>query len=187
MLVLEERSPLSDNNDRCSLVTSTLVLFLKGIDRCFLTFLPYHPHSPCSPSSSIPLPYPPHTMVTSLPLLSGALALVALRGASAQQSGTTGNPSAATGQTFNQPTKSWEQWQPKPTYAYSALPDQYMGPDRGKPTENGYQWDQSGYNRCLQADGSWNANATCQTAWINAVDDWCICECAGALGMGERG
>ncbi|PWN26027.1 hypothetical protein BDZ90DRAFT_246826 [Jaminaea rosea] len=108
---------------------------------------------------------------SSLSIIATAITLgAALRGASAQ----TGNPSAASGQSFNQPTKSWEQWQPKPTYAYSALPDRYMGDDRGKPTESGYQWDQSGYNRCLQADGSWNANATCQTAWINAVDDWCI-------------
>lgn len=49
----------------------------------------------------------------------------------------TGNPEAATGQTFNKPTKSWEQWQPKPTYAYTNLPDQYLG-TTGKPDENGW-------------------------------------------------
>lgn len=85
-----------------------------------------------------------------------------------------GNPSAATGQTFNQPTKAWSQWQPKASYAYSALPDQYMGPDRGKPLANGWSWDQSGFNRCLQGEGAWNSNSSCQTAWINSADDWCI-------------
>lgn len=51
----------------------------------------------------------------------------------------TGNPSAATGLSFDQPTRSWSQWQPKPTYAYEDLPDQYMGEDRGAPLENGFQ------------------------------------------------
>jgi hypothetical protein len=49
----------------------------------------------------------------------------------------TGNPSAASGQTFNQPTSSWSQWQPKPTYAYTRLPDQYLG-TTGNPDDNGY-------------------------------------------------
>lgn len=64
-----------------------------------------------------------------------AAVTVAIAGVKAQ----TGNPSAATGLDLNRPTKSWSQWQPKPTYAYSSLPDQYMGEDRGKPTESGYQ------------------------------------------------
>ncbi|CAO1634481.1 unnamed protein product [Parajaminaea phylloscopi] len=105
---------------------------------------------------------------TSLAL--GALAaVVAVNGQN-----TEGNPSAATGQTFNQPTKSWQPWQPKASYAYSALPDQYMGPNRGRPLENGWSWSQSGYNRCLQGEGSWNSKANCQTAWINSAEDFCV-------------
>lgn len=54
-----------------------------------------------------------------------ALASVALTGANAQ-----GDPEAATAQRFNQPTKSWQPWQPKPTYALEELPDRYMGDNR---------------------------------------------------------
>lgn len=83
--------------------------------------------------------------------LAVALAASAALAVNAQESAApitleAGNPAAETGQTFNQPTKSWSQWQPKPTYAYSALPDRYMGDDRAPPVdEGGYQWDQSGY------------------------------------------
>lgn len=33
---------------------------------------------------------------------------------------------------------------------------------------------QTGYNRCLQGEGAWNANASCQTAWVNSADDFCL-------------
>lgn len=110
-----------------------------------------------------------------------------------------GNPAAETLQTFNKPTKSWSQWQPKPTYAYDDLPDRYMGDDRAPPADaGGFQWgdyqrkrgkwsisnadiafllsspDQYGGNRCRQGEGSWHTNSTCQTAWLNDVNDWCV-------------
>lgn len=104
------------------------------------------------------------------------MASFAPRPSSAQSTVIAGNPSANTPQTFNQPTIPWSQWQPKPTYAYEGLPDQYMGPDRGAPVggAGGFQWDQYGHNRCLQGDGAWHSNSTCQTGWINDVNDWCI-------------
>lgn len=81
---------------------------------------------------------PPASM-SSLRSLLALTSLLAATGVSAQNiSGApTGNPSAASGQTFNQPTSSWTQWQPKPTYAYSRLPDMYLG-ETGNPDSNGY-------------------------------------------------
>lgn len=29
-------------------------------------------------------------------------------------------------------------------------------------------------NRCLQGEGSWHTNSSCQTAWLNSVDDFCL-------------
>ncbi|KAJ1030956.1 hypothetical protein NDA18_002181 [Ustilago nuda] len=47
------------------------------------------------------------------------------------------DPRATTDLNLNQPTKSWTQWQPKATYAYSQLPDQYMGANRIESGEGG--------------------------------------------------
>ncbi|PWN24162.1 hypothetical protein BCV69DRAFT_244504 [Microstroma glucosiphilum] len=122
--------------------------------------------------------------MSSLRTLLTLTSLLAATGVSAQNiSGApTGNPSAASGQTFNEPTSSWTQWQAKPTYAYTDLPDQYLG-TTGNPDSNGYVPPQEGYNRCLQGDGSWNSNSSCQTAWINSVDDFCLW---GPPGEGEE-
>jgi len=51
-----------------------------------------------------------------------AVVSLAITGAMAQ-----GDPEALVPNNMNKPTKSWEQWQPKPTYALADLPDQYMG------------------------------------------------------------
>ena len=83
-----------------------------------------------------------------------------------------GNPKAKVLDSHNKPTKPWAQWQPKPTYAYEDLPDKYMGDARGKPTPEGFLWNQTGFNRCAQGDGMWNSQSLCQTAWINSLDDF---------------
>ena len=92
-----------------------------------------------------------------------ALLTFAAKGAVAQ-----GDPEALVSGDFNKPTQSWQQWQPKPTYALEDLPDQFMGANRipggGEP--------QSGWNRC--AENAWNQKSLCQTAWINDINDWCI-------------
>ncbi|CAO1625170.1 unnamed protein product [Sympodiomycopsis kandeliae] len=111
---------------------------------------------------------------SSLLLLATALSVANAQSSSAPATIIAGNPSAETGQNLNKPTKSWQQWQPKPTYAFSDLPDQYMGPARAPPTDTGFTWDQSGYNTCKQGEGQWHTNSTCQTAWLNSVDDFCI-------------
>lgn len=79
-----------------------------------------------------------------------------------------GDPEALSGTMLNNPTKSWMQWQPKPTYAIDDLPDQYMGANRIP----GYSEPQTGFNNC--ADEGWNQKSQCQTAWLNDVNDWCI-------------
>jgi hypothetical protein len=79
-----------------------------------------------------------------------------------------GDPEALVAGTKNNPTQSWSQWQPKPTYALEDLPQQYMGANRipggGEP--------QSGWNQCAQ--NKWNQKSLCQTAFINDLNDWCI-------------
>jgi streptomycin 6-kinase len=56
---------------------------------------------------------------------SAALAALAASSAFAQ-----GDPEAATAILRGRPTKSWQPWQPKPTYALNELPDYYMGVNR---------------------------------------------------------
>lgn len=110
---------------------------------------------------------------------------------SAQQPTGTGNgpdPRATTDLNRNQPTKSWTQWQPKATYAYSQLPDQYMGANRIESGEGGIPGGepQSGYNTC--ARNTWNQDSKCQTAWINSLEDFCLWGPAeyGTVGEKER-
>lgn len=79
-----------------------------------------------------------------------------------------GNPEALVAGTKNNPTSSWQQWQPKPTYALDDLPQQYMGANRIP----GGGEAQSGWNQC--AKDSWNQKSLCQTAYINDLQDWCI-------------
>ena len=79
---------------------------------------------------------------------------------------TGGDAIALTGRPANRPTQSWSQWQPKPSYAVSALPDQYMGENRAGPNSE----DQTGFNTC--ADGTWNQQSKCQTAWVNSLEDF---------------
>ncbi|KAJ1030358.1 hypothetical protein NDA16_001267 [Ustilago loliicola] len=125
--------------------------------------------------------------------LSVALVSTLLAGSvSAQQpTGTSGDgpdPRATTDLNRNQPTKSWTQWQPKATYAYSELPDQYMGANRIESGEGGTPGGepQSGYNTC--ARDTWNQDSKCQTAWINSLDDFCLWGPAeyGTVGEKER-
>ena len=125
--------------------------------------------------------------------LSVALVSALLAGSvSAQQpTGTRGNgpdPRATTDLNLNQPTKSWTQWQPKATYAFSQLPDQYMGSNRIPVGEGGQPGGepQSGYNTC--ARNTWNQDSRCQTAWINSIDDFCLWGPAeyGTVGEKER-
>lgn len=96
------------------------------------------------------------------------LATIALVSLAVGKAFAQGDPEALTGSSFNQATKSWQQWQPKPTYGLNQLPDQYMGANRiptgGEP--------QTGFNRC--AKDAWNQKSQCQTAHINDVNDWCI-------------
>ncbi|KAJ1603230.1 hypothetical protein NDA14_004859 [Ustilago hordei] len=86
------------------------------------------------------------------------------------------------------PTKSWTQWQPKATYAYSQLPDQYMGANRIESGEGGVPGGepQTGYNTC--ARNTWNQDSKCQTAWINSLEDFCLWGPAeyGTVGEKER-
>lgn len=88
-----------------------------------------------------------------------------------------GNPKAATLDSHHKPTKAWVQWQPKATYAYEDLPDKYMGDARGKPDPSGGLWNQTGFNRCAQGEGMWHTNSSCQTAWINSIDDFVSPRC----------
>ncbi|TKY90538.1 hypothetical protein EX895_000536 [Sporisorium graminicola] len=98
------------------------------------------------------------------------------------------DPRATTDLNRNQPTKSWTQWQPKATYAYSQLPDQYMGANRIESGEGGTPGGepQSGYNTC--ARNTWNQDSKCQTAWINSLEDFCLWGPAeyGTVGEKER-
>ncbi|SPC65363.1 uncharacterized protein UHOD_00478 [Ustilago sp. UG-2017b] len=125
--------------------------------------------------------------------LSVALVLALFAGSvSAQEpTGSRGNgpdPRATTDLNLNQPTKSWTQWQPKATYAYSQLPDQYMGANRIESGEGGVPGGepQTGYNTC--ARNTWNQDAKCQTAWINSLEDFCLWGPAeyGTVGEKER-
>lgn len=100
-------------------------------------------------------------------ILTWTLASLAISGTVLAQ----GDPEAAVAGTFNQPTKAWTQWQPKPTYALDKVPDQYMGANRVPSLPNGGEA-QTGWNRC--AEGKWNQKSQCQTAYINDVNDWCI-------------
>ncbi|SJX60347.1 uncharacterized protein SRS1_11661 [Sporisorium reilianum f. sp. reilianum] len=104
------------------------------------------------------------------------------------RSGNGPDPRATTDLNRNQPTKSWTQWQPKATYAYSQLPDQYMGANRIESGEGGTPGGepQSGYNTC--ARNTWNQDSRCQTAWINSLDDFCLWGPAefGTVGEKER-
>lgn len=106
-----------------------------------------------------------------------AFASIAIRTVVAQ-----GDPEALTGKELNNPTKSWTQWQPKPTYALEKVPDQYMGANRipkgGEP--------QTGFNQC--ADEGWNQKSQCQTAWLNSLEDFCIWgpPDGGEIGATER-
>lgn len=79
-----------------------------------------------------------------------------------------GDPEALVAGTINNPTSSWQQWQPKPTYALEDLPQQYMGANRIP----GGGEAQSGWNQC--ANDTWNQKSLCQTAYINDLQDWCI-------------
>lgn len=125
--------------------------------------------------------------------LSLALVSALLAGSVSAQSptGTRGNgpdPRATTDLNRNQPTKSWTQWQPKATYPFSELPDQYMGSNRIPSGEGGVPGGepQSGYNTC--ARNTWNQDSRCQTAWINSLEDFCIWGPAeyGTVGEKER-
>ncbi len=112
-------------------------------------------------------------MSTNTQRLLGAAAFAALLAAAPaaaefQFASAGGNPAAATVQSKNQPTKSWQPWQPKPSYPVSQLPDQYMGASRAGPGSDS----QSGFNQCL--DGQWSQQSKCQTAWLNSLDDFCV-------------
>lgn len=114
-------------------------------------------------------------------ILTWTLASLAITGSVLAQ----GDPEATVPGDFNQPTKAWSQWQPKPTYALDKVPDQYMGANRVPSLPNGGE-PQSGYNRC--AENTWNQDSQCQTAWINDVNDWCIWgpPDGGTIGATER-
>lgn len=129
--------------------------------------------------------------MTKLTLTVALVSALLASGASAQQPTGTGNgpdPRATTDLNRNQPTKSWTQWQPKATYAFSQLPDQYMGANRIESGEGGQPGGepQSGYNTC--ARNTWNQDSKCQTAWINSLEDFCLWAPAeyGTVGEKER-
>ncbi|KAJ1031778.1 hypothetical protein NDA13_002167 [Ustilago tritici] len=119
------------------------------------------------------------------------LALFAGSVSAQEPTGSRGNgpdPRATTDLNLNQPTKSWTQWQPKAAYAYSQLPDQYMGANRIESGEGGVPGGepQSGYNTC--ACNTWKQDSKCQTAWINSLEDFCLWGPAeyGTVGEKER-
>jgi hypothetical protein len=96
-----------------------------------------------------------------------------------------GDAAALVAGTKDNPTSSWQQWQPKPTYALEDLPQQYMGANRIPSLPNGGE-DQSGWNQCAQ--NAWNQKSQCQTAHINDLQDWCIWgpPDGGEIGSTER-
>ncbi|SPO19971.1 uncharacterized protein UTRI_00361_B [Ustilago trichophora] len=131
--------------------------------------------------------------MTKISLTAALVSALLVSSVSAQQpTGTSGgngpDPRATTDLNRNQPTKSWTQWQPKATYAFSQLPDQYMGANRIESGEGGTPGGepQSGYNTC--ARNTWNQDSKCQTAWINSLEDFCLWGPAeyGTVGEKER-
>ncbi|PWZ02722.1 hypothetical protein BCV70DRAFT_196970 [Testicularia cyperi] len=102
--------------------------------------------------------------------LSTAVALFSVASVAMAQ----GDPEATADLNLNRPTKSWTQWQPKATYAFNELPDQYMGANRIPTGEGGTPGGepQFGYNTC--ARNAWNQDSRCQTAWINSLEDFCL-------------
>ncbi|KDN44501.1 hypothetical protein K437DRAFT_137144 [Tilletiaria anomala UBC 951] len=111
-----------------------------------------------------------HALAAVVPLLN-LLPLPHLVAAQLTAATTGGPASVASGVPANRPTQPWTQWQPKPSYPVTALPDQYMGQDR-LGTSNSP--DQTGFNTCTNGTNAWNQQSKCQTAWVNSLEDFCL-------------